>query len=122
MKLITKWLLKYKVFILGVLGPLGIWGAFLVAFVDSGTIPVPMDLIMAGYIWADKRHFYLYVLLAALGSAIGGLIPFLLGRAGGEIFLLRRITGDGGPTVLTDIERPPILQEPSTQPANRQPR
>ncbi len=91
MKLITKLLLKYKLYILAILGPLGIWGAGLVAFVDSGTMPVPMDLIMAGYVWADKRHFYLYVLLAAVGSALGGLIPFFLGRAGGELFLLRRI-------------------------------
>jgi uncharacterized membrane protein YdjX (TVP38/TMEM64 family) len=29
--------------------------------------------------------------MAAIGSAVGGLIPFLLGRAGGELFLLRRI-------------------------------
>ena len=29
--------------------------------------------------------------MASAGSAIGGLIPFLLGRAGGELFLLRRI-------------------------------
>ena len=59
MKLISKLLLKYKLYILAILGPMGIWGAGVVAFVDSGTMPVPMDLIMAGYIWADKRHFYL---------------------------------------------------------------
>lgn len=88
---ITRLLLKYKLFVLGILGPLGFWGAGVIAFVDSGTLPVPMDLIMAGYVWNDKRHFYLYVLLAAVGSALGGLIPFLLGRAGGELFLLRRI-------------------------------
>jgi membrane protein YqaA with SNARE-associated domain len=29
--------------------------------------------------------------MGALGSAIGGLVPFYLGRAGGEIFLLNRI-------------------------------
>jgi len=50
-----------------------------------------MDLILAGYVWADKKFFYLYVLLAAAGSALGGLVPFLLGRAGGEIFLMKRI-------------------------------
>jgi len=52
---------------------------------------VPMDLILATYIWADKAHFYLYVIVAAAGSAVGGLLPFLLGRAGGEIFLMKRI-------------------------------
>jgi membrane protein YqaA with SNARE-associated domain len=91
MKLLGKWLLRYKSFIFGVLGPLGFWGAGLIAAVDSGTIPVPMDVLITTYVWNDRRHFYLYVLLAAAGSAVGGLIPFLLGRAGGELFLLRRI-------------------------------
>ncbi len=58
---------------------------------DSSTIPVPMDLIIAGYAWSDAHHFYLYVLAAAVGSAIGGLVPYWLGRAGGEIFLMKRI-------------------------------
>ncbi|MBT9331950.1 VTT domain-containing protein [Acidipila sp. 4G-K13] len=70
---------------------MGIWGMGAVAFLDSSSIPVPMDLIMAGYAWADRRHFYLYVLLASAGSALGGLIPFFLGRAGGELFLLNRV-------------------------------
>jgi membrane protein YqaA with SNARE-associated domain len=50
-----------------------------------------MDFILAGYVWADKKHFYAYVLVAAAGSALGGLVPFLLGRAGGELFLMKRI-------------------------------
>jgi membrane protein YqaA with SNARE-associated domain len=90
-KTVTKLLLKYKLFILGILGSMGFWGAGVIAIVDSGSIPVPMDPIMIGYIWHDKHHFYLYVLLAAIGSAIGGLVPFLLGRAGGELFLLRHV-------------------------------
>lgn len=61
------------------------------AFIDSASVPIPIDLLMAVWAWQDKRHFYLYALLAAAGSTLGGLIPFLLGRAGGELFLLRRI-------------------------------
>ena len=41
--------------------------------------------------WADKGHFWLYCLMGALGSALGGLIPYGLGRAGGELFLLKRV-------------------------------
>jgi membrane protein YqaA with SNARE-associated domain len=52
---------------------------------------VPMDLIISGYVWADRRHFWLYSLMAAVGSTIGGLLPFYLGRAGGELFLLKRV-------------------------------
>lgn len=50
-----------------------------------------MDLFIAGYVWNDRHHIWLYCLMGALGSAIGGLVPFYLGRAGGEIFLLNRI-------------------------------
>jgi membrane protein YqaA with SNARE-associated domain len=73
------------------LKPLGFWGAGGIAFLDAAALPVPMDLIIAGYVWANKKSFYLYVIVAAAGSALGGLVPFLLGRAGGELFLMKRI-------------------------------
>jgi membrane protein YqaA with SNARE-associated domain len=82
---------KYKLWLLAILKPLGVWGVGGIGFVDAAAIPVPMDLIIAGYVWADKRHFYLYVLLASAGSALGGLVSFFLGRAGGELFLMKRI-------------------------------
>ena len=50
-----------------------------------------MDAILAVYVWNDKGHFWLYCLMAAIGSAIGGLLPYGLGRAGGELFLLKRV-------------------------------
>lgn len=50
-----------------------------------------MDALLAVYIWGDKPHFWLYCLMAAAASAVGGLVPYGLGRAGGEIFLLKRI-------------------------------
>lgn len=61
------------------------------SFIDSASIPIPIDLLMALWAWSDKRHFYVYALLAAAGSTLGGLVPFYLGRAGGELFLLKRI-------------------------------
>jgi membrane protein YqaA with SNARE-associated domain len=82
---------KYRVLLLGFLKPLGFWGVGAVAVLDSSSIPVPMDLIVAGYAWSDPHRFYLYVLMAGIGSAIGGLVPYWLGRAGGEIFLMKRI-------------------------------
>jgi membrane protein YqaA with SNARE-associated domain len=82
---------KYRVLLLGFLKPLGFWGVGAVAALDSSSIPVPMDLIVAGYAWSDAHRFYLYVLMAAVGSAIGGLVPYWIGRAGGEIFLMKRV-------------------------------
>ncbi|MGP8185930.1 MAG: YqaA family protein [Terracidiphilus sp.] len=81
----------WKLAILPALMKWGIWGVGAVAVLDSSSIPVPMDAILALYIWNDKRHFWLYCLIAAVGSAIGGLLPYGLGRAGGELFLLRRV-------------------------------
>ena len=82
---------KWTLLLVAFLKPLGIWGAGAIALIDSSTIPVPMDLLIATYIWNDRRHAALYVVMAAISSAIGGLLPFLLGRAGGELFLLKRI-------------------------------
>jgi membrane protein YqaA with SNARE-associated domain len=82
---------RYKIWLLAMLKPLGFWGAGAIAFLDAAALPVPMDFIIAGYVWADKKHFYVYIIVAAAGSALGGLVPFLLGRAGGELFLMKRI-------------------------------
>jgi len=68
-----------------------------------------MDLILAGYIWADKRHFWLYCLLAAVGSAIGGLLPYGLGRAGGELFLLKRVNREHYEKMRARFERQEFL-------------
>ena len=73
------------------LAKFGIWGVGAAAMLDSSTIPIPMDALLAVYVWNDKQHFWLYCLLAAAGSAIGGLLPYGLGRAGGELFLLKRV-------------------------------
>jgi len=83
--------LKYKLILVTALKPLGYWGLGLLALLDSSSIPVPMDLIVAGYAWSDRGRVALYVLAAAIGSTIGGLVPFFLGRAGGELFLLKRV-------------------------------
>ncbi len=102
-------LAKWKLVILPALLKMGFWGVGLVALLDSSSIPVPMDLILAGYVWADKGHFWLYCLLASVGSAIGGLAPYGLGRAGGELFLLKRINRERFEKLRTRFERQEFL-------------
>jgi membrane protein YqaA with SNARE-associated domain len=82
---------EWKVVILPALMKWGIFGLGAVAVLDSSSIPVPMDAILAIYVWNNKSHFWMYCLVAAVGSAIGGLLPYGLGRAGGELFLLKRV-------------------------------
>lgn len=50
-----------------------------------------MDPLVAGYVYSDPHRAWLYCLVASAGSALGSLIPYGLGRAGGELFLLKRI-------------------------------
>lgn len=82
---------KYSALLLAFLKPLGFWGIGALAVLDSSSIPMPMDAFIAFYAWNDRHRFLLYVLMASIGSAIGGLLPYYLGRAGGEIFLLKRV-------------------------------
>lgn len=82
---------KYSALLLTLLKPLGFWGIGLIAILDTSSIPMPMDAFIAFYAWDDRHRFYLYVIMAALGSAIGGLVPYFIGRAGGEIFLLKHV-------------------------------
>jgi membrane protein YqaA with SNARE-associated domain len=91
MSFLARIVAKWKFVLLLALAKLGFWGVGAVALLDSSTIPVPMDAILAVYVWNDKSHFWLYCLLAAAGSAVGGLLPYGLGRAGGELFLLKRV-------------------------------
>jgi membrane protein YqaA with SNARE-associated domain len=91
------------------LAKFGIWGVGAAALLDSSTIPIPMDLILAGYVWADKGHFWLYCLLASVGSAIGGLLPYGLGRAGGELFLLKHVNRKRYERMRTRFERQEFL-------------
>jgi membrane protein YqaA with SNARE-associated domain len=100
---------EWKLVVLPALLKLGIWGVGAVALLDSSTIPVPMDAILAIYVWNDKGHFWLYCLMAALGSAIGGLLPYGLGRAGGELFLLKRINRERYERMRTRFERQEFL-------------
>jgi membrane protein YqaA with SNARE-associated domain len=100
---------KWKLVLLPFLAKFGIWGVGLVALLDSSTIPVPMDAILAVYVWNDKGHFWLYCLLASIGSSIGGLLPYGLGRAGGELFLLKRVNRERFDKMRTRFENQEFL-------------
>jgi len=112
-----RWIAKWKIVVV-FLAKMGPWGAAGAALLDSSSIPVPMDLFIAGWVWNDKPHFWLYCLMASVGSAIGGLFPYWLGRAGGELFLLKRINRERFEQLRTRFERQEFLAMmiPSTLP------
>lgn len=82
---------KWNLLMLAALKPLGAWGIGALAVMDSAAIPVPIDALVIDYVANDHRRALLYCAMAAVGSAIGSLLPFFIGRAGGELFLLKRI-------------------------------
>jgi membrane protein YqaA with SNARE-associated domain len=85
-------LLKAKLWIVAVLKPFGLWGLLGLSLVDSAAIPLPfLDPLVVSYGVNDHARMILYCFAAAIGSAIGSLLPYYLGRAGGELFLLKRI-------------------------------
>ena len=86
----NKLLLKFTAWI-AFLKTLGAWGVAALAAIDSAAIPIPLDALVAGYVFSNPGHAWLYTIAGAMGSAMGSLVPYYLGRAGGEIFLLKRI-------------------------------
>jgi membrane protein YqaA with SNARE-associated domain len=102
-------LAKWKFIVLPAVIKMGFWGAGAIALLDSASIPVPMDAILAVQIWNDKPNFWLYAVMAAAGSAVGGLLPYGLGRAGGELFLLKRVNRERYERMRTRFERQEFL-------------
>ena len=87
----SKFFLKVAAWI-AFLKTLGAWGVFILATIDSVAIPIPLDALVAGYVYSNPHLAWLYCIAGAVGSAVGCLVPYGLGRAGGELFLLKRIS------------------------------
>jgi membrane protein YqaA with SNARE-associated domain len=71
---------------------LGIWGVFAIAFADSALLGMPVDAIVAAYVYQDRKRLLFYVLMASLGSALGSIPLYLVGYLGGEKVLRKRIS------------------------------
>lgn len=82
---------KLNAGLLALMKPLGAWGLGALAIVDTSSIPVPIDALLIDYVAHDHGKFLIYCVMASAGSAIGSLVPYYFGRAGGELFLLKRI-------------------------------
>lgn len=105
MKTIGHILARYTAWIFHLLGPLGIWGPFVVAFADSALLGMPVDAVVAGYVYKDRSHFLLYVILASLGSALGSIPLYILGYLGGEKVLRKRISEERFQEIHASFER-----------------
>src|SRR5690349_10047534 len=66
-------LARYTAFLWGIVHPLGIWGVF---------------------VSQNHARWLLYVLMAAIGSALGSLMVYGIGYAGGEELLRKRVSAE----------------------------
>jgi membrane protein YqaA with SNARE-associated domain len=85
-------LARYTAFLWAILQPLGIWGVFAVAALDGAAFGLPMDVVVGGYVAQNHARWLLYVLMAATGSALGSLVVYGIGYAGGEELLRKRLS------------------------------
>ena len=92
MHTISHFLARYTHFIWGLLQPLGAWGVFAIAAIDASLLGMPLDPVVAGYVYQDHRKFLLYVVMASAGSALGSVVLYLIGYKGGEVLLQKRMS------------------------------
>ena len=92
MKTIGHILARYTAWILGLMKVLGIWGPFVIAFADSALLGMPVDFIVATYVYQDRRRLLVYIVMASLGSALGSIPLYIIGYFGGEKVLRKRIS------------------------------
>jgi membrane protein YqaA with SNARE-associated domain len=92
LKTIAHILARYTAWVLHLLGPLGIWGVFVITFADSALLGMPVDAAVAFYVYKDHRGLLFYVVMASLGSALGSIPLYIIGYLGGEKVLRKRIS------------------------------
>jgi membrane protein YqaA with SNARE-associated domain len=92
LKIIGHILARYTAWIWGLLQHLGIWGPFAITFADAALFGMPVDAIVATYVYNDHKRMLFYVLMASLGEALGSVPLYIIGYLGGEKVLRKRIS------------------------------
>jgi membrane protein YqaA with SNARE-associated domain len=91
LKTIKHILTRYTAFLWALLKPMGAWGVLAIAALDGAFLGLPMDAVVAGYVYQDRSRFLLYALMASAGSALGSIVIYVIGYKGGEELLRKRI-------------------------------
>ncbi len=84
-------LAKWTQFLWVLLKPLGAWGVFAIAAIDSAALGMPLDPVVAGYVYLQPHKFWLYAIMASAGSALGSLIIYAIGYEMGELVLEKKM-------------------------------
>jgi membrane protein YqaA with SNARE-associated domain len=105
LKTIGHILARYTAWIWLLLHHLGIWGVFVIAFADSALLGMPVDAIVATYVYQDRKRLLFYVVMASLGSALGSIPLYIIGYIGGEKVLRKRIAEERFQRIHRSFER-----------------
>jgi membrane protein YqaA with SNARE-associated domain len=90
----------------------GLIGLLMVSVVDSSFVPLPVPGvtdIMVIVMTAAHQNWFLVVLLATIGSALGGWFSYKVGHSGGMAFLEKRVPPKIFKTVTHWMENHAIL-------------
>jgi len=87
------------------LAPLGPWGMMAFAAVDGSFLGMPLDAIFVSYVYHDRPRFLLYVLLGAVGSALGSIAIYVIGYTGGEVLLRKRLSPERFEKIHSSFEK-----------------
>lgn len=102
---VKKILIRYTSWLLKVLATLGPWGVFAIAAVDGSLLGMPVDWVVADYVYSDRPHFLFYVLMASAGSTLGSIVIYAIGYFGGETVLRKRISEERFAKIHASFER-----------------
>jgi membrane protein YqaA with SNARE-associated domain len=91
---IKHFLARYTAFLWALLKPLGAWGVFAIAGLDGSLLGMPVDAVVAAYVYQKPSFFLIYVVMAAAGSALGSIVIYLIGYKGGEELLRKRVPAE----------------------------
>ncbi|MBO0910927.1 MAG: VTT domain-containing protein [Acidobacteria bacterium] len=92
MKTLKYMLTRYTAFLWHTLQALGIWGVLVAAAVDGAAVGLPVDVVVGGYVAQNHERWLIYVFMGASGSALGSLVIYALGYAGGEELLRKHVS------------------------------
>jgi membrane protein YqaA with SNARE-associated domain len=90
---------------------LGAPGLFIVAFLDSSILPLPEmnDLLLVWMTTQHEHRMVLYAGCAVIGSVAGSLVPYFIGRKGGEAFIRKRFSAARVDRVTGSLKRHGLL-------------
>ncbi len=69
--------------------PYGTWALFAIAFAESSFFPIPPDVLLIALCIAEPERSLWYALVCSVGSVLGGMTGYGIGRYGGRPLLLK---------------------------------